>query len=162
VIFIVQKVFVQESLVELIGDNIYCWAVKIYKFDMDSDLYRDLQKYSQLPHKRDHILLHFNFRDSFPHDPPFVRVVYPVITQGFVTQGGAICMELLTKQGWSSAYNIESIIMQISATLVKGRAKICFEVPETQYSAMRAQQAFRNIVHLHNQKGWHTPPKSDG
>jgi len=40
--------------------------------------------------------------------------------------GGAICMELLTKQGWSSAYSVEAVIMQIAATLVKGKARIQF------------------------------------
>lgn len=33
-------------------------------------------------------------------------------------------MELLTKQGWSSAYSLESVILQIAATLVKGKARI--------------------------------------
>ena len=40
----------------------------------------------------------FCFQESFPFDPPFVRVVYPVISGGYVLGGGAICMELLTKQ----------------------------------------------------------------
>ena len=40
--------------------------------------------------------------------------------------GGAICMELLTMQGWSSAYTVEAVIMQIAATLVKGKARIQF------------------------------------
>lgn len=35
-------------------------------------------------------------------------------------------MELLTPQGWSSAYSIEAVIMQISATLVKGKARVDF------------------------------------
>lgn len=35
-------------------------------------------------------------------------------------------MELLTKQGWSSAYTVEAVIMQIAATLVKGKARILF------------------------------------
>ena len=35
-------------------------------------------------------------------------------------------MELLTPQGWSSAYSIEALIMQISATLVKGKARVGF------------------------------------
>ena len=35
-------------------------------------------------------------------------------------------MELLTRQGWSSAYSLESLILQISATLVKGKARISF------------------------------------
>ncbi|KAM6059214.1 ubiquitin-conjugating enzyme E2 Q2 isoform 5-T5 [Theristicus caerulescens] len=44
----------------------------------------------------------------------------------YVLGGGALCMELLTKQGWSSAYSIESVIMQINATLVKGKARVHF------------------------------------
>lgn len=43
---------------------------------------------------------------------------------GYVMSGGAICMELLTSDGWSSVYTIEAIIMQISATLVSGQARI--------------------------------------
>ena len=46
----------------------------------------------------DHILLHLVFDDKFPYSPPFVRVVKPVISGGYVTAGGAICMELLTPQ----------------------------------------------------------------
>ncbi len=48
----------------------------------------------------DHILLHIVFDDKFPYTPPFVRVVKPVINGGYVTAGGAICMELLTPQVW--------------------------------------------------------------
>jgi len=43
-----------------------------------------------------------------------------------VLGGGAICMELLTKHGWSSAYSLESLVLQIAATLVKGKARIQF------------------------------------
>uniref|UniRef100_A0A915HNH4 Uncharacterized protein n=1 Tax=Romanomermis culicivorax TaxID=13658 RepID=A0A915HNH4_ROMCU len=65
--------------------------------------------------------------DAFPFDPPFVRIVSPYIVKGFVLYGGAICMELLTKQGWSSVYSVEAIIHQIAATLVKGKARIQFD-----------------------------------
>lgn len=33
-------------------------------------------------------------------------------------------------QGWSSAYNMESVILQIAATLVKGKARIQFGAPK--------------------------------
>ena len=33
---------------------------------------------------------------------------------------------MLLLQGWSSAYSLESVIMQIAATLVKGKARIQF------------------------------------
>ena len=55
-----------------------------------------------------------------------MRVINPIISGGYVLGGGAICMELLTKQGWSSAYSLESVILQIAATLVKGKARIQF------------------------------------
>lgn len=65
-------------------------------------------------------------QETYPFEPPFVRVVHPIISGGYVLVGGAICMELLTKQGWSSAYTVEAVIMQIAATLVKGKARIQF------------------------------------
>jgi ubiquitin-conjugating enzyme E2 Q len=68
----------------------------------------------------------FVLQETYPFEPPFVRVVHPMISGGYVLVGGAICMELLTKQGWSSAYTVEAVIMQIAATLVKGKARIQF------------------------------------
>ena len=70
------------------------------------------------------------FQDTFPFDPPFVRMVHPVLHGGYVLDGGALCMELMTPQGWSSAYTIEAVIMQLSATLVKGKARIKFDAPK--------------------------------
>ncbi|KFO32179.1 Amyloid protein-binding protein 2 [Fukomys damarensis] len=52
-------------------------------------------------------------------------VMSPFLCRGYVLGGGAICMELLTKQGWSSAYLIESVIMQISATLLYQQGRLC-------------------------------------
>ncbi|KAB1260658.1 Ubiquitin-conjugating enzyme E2 Q1 [Camelus dromedarius] len=69
--------------------------------------------------------------------------------RGYVLGGGAICMELLTKQGWSSAYSIESVIMQISATLVKGKARVQFGANKSQYSLTRAQQSYKSLVQIH-------------
>merc|ERR1719481_944170 len=106
--------------VELVNDSLYEWNVKIMRVDPDSPLAEDLKKLKEREGK-DHILLSFMFKDSFPFDPPFVRMVHPVLSGGYVLDGGALCMELMTPQGWSSAYTIEAVIMQISATLVKGK-----------------------------------------
>ena len=57
-------------------------------------------------------------------------MVHPVLHGGYVLDGGALCMELMTPQGWSSAYTIEAVIMQLSATLVKGKARIKFDAPK--------------------------------
>lgn len=58
--------------------------------------------------------------------------------------GGAICMELLTTQGWSSAYTVEAVIMQIAATLVKGKARIQFGA--TKVSVRRALLLVISVV----------------
>uniref|UniRef100_A0A8C5NC94 Ubiquitin-conjugating enzyme E2 Q2-like n=1 Tax=Gouania willdenowi TaxID=441366 RepID=A0A8C5NC94_GOUWI len=110
----------------------------------------------------DSCCLFASVQDNFPFDPPFVRVVSPVLSGGYVLGGGALCMELLTKQGWSSAYSIESVIMQINATLVKGKARVQFGANKNQYNLARAQQSYKSLVQIHEKNGWYTPPKEDG
>ena len=65
--------------------------------DGDSPLATDLVTFKEKEGK-DHILLSFMFKDTFPFDPPFVRMVHPVLSGGYVLDGGALCMELLTPQ----------------------------------------------------------------
>lgn len=83
--------------VELVDDSLYEWYVKLSIVDPESPLCTDLM---QLKDKggKDHIMLHISYKDNYPFAPPFVRIVYPVLTGGYVLNGGAICMELLTKQ----------------------------------------------------------------
>lgn len=83
--------------VELVDDSLYEWYVKLSIVDPESPLHIDLK---QLKDKggKDHIMLHISYKDNYPFAPPFVRIVYPVLTGGYVLNGGAICMELLTKQ----------------------------------------------------------------
>lgn len=147
--------------VDLVNDSLYEWNVKIMRVDPDSPLAEDLKKLKEREGK-DHILMSFMFKDTFPFDPPFVRMVHPVLHGGYVLGGGALCMELMTPQGWSSAYTIEAVIMQLSATLVKGKARIKFDAPRGTYNLARAQQSFRSLVHIHEKNGWFTPPQADG
>ncbi|XP_060257694.1 ubiquitin-conjugating enzyme E2 Q2 isoform X4 [Ovis aries] len=141
--------------VELINDSLYDWHVKLQKVDPDSPLHSDLQILKE-KEGIEYILLNFSFKDNFPFDPPFVRVVLPVLSGGYVLGGGALCMELLTKQGWSSAYSIESVIMQINATLVKGKARVQFGANKNQYNLARAQQSYNSIVQIHEKNGTFT------
>ncbi|CAB1447484.1 unnamed protein product [Pleuronectes platessa] len=147
--------------VELVNDSLYEWHVKLRTVDPDSPLHSDLQVLKE-KEGVDYILLNFSYKDNFPFDPPFVRVISPVLSGGYVLGGGALCMELLTKQGWSSAYSIESVIMQINATLVKGKARVQFGANKNQYNLARAQQSYKSLVQIHEKNGWYTPPKEDG
>lgn len=149
--------------VDLVSDSLYEWNVKLLKVDPDSPLHNDLTLLKDKEGK-DNILLNLLFKEAYPFEPPFIRVVHPMITGGYVLGGGAICMELLTKQGWSSAYTVEAIILQIAATLVKGKARIQFggNKVQSQYSLAKAQQSFKSLVQIHEKNGWFTPPKEDG
>ncbi|XP_067637984.1 ubiquitin-conjugating enzyme E2 Q2 isoform X1 [Eurosta solidaginis] len=151
--------------IELVNDSIYEWNIRLKSVDPDSPLHNDLILLKEKEGK-DSILLNIIFKETYPFEPPFVRVVHPIISGGYVLVGGAICMELLTKQGWSSAYTVEAVIMQIAATLVKGKARIQFgatkALSQGQYSLARAQQSFKSLVQIHEKNGWFTPPKEDG
>lgn len=147
--------------VDLVNESLYEWNIRLKKVDEDSSLHKDLQTFKE-KEGRDHILLNFTFKDNFPYEPPFVRVINPVLQGGYVLGGGAICMELLTNQGWNVAYSLENVILQIAATLVKGKARIQFGSSKSQYSLVRAQQSFKSLVQIHEKNGWFTPPKEDG
>ncbi|XP_012153906.1 ubiquitin-conjugating enzyme E2 Q2 isoform X2 [Megachile rotundata] len=155
--------------IELVNDSLYEWNVRLMCVDPDSPLHSDLILLKEKEGK-DSILLNMLFKETYPFEPPFVRVVHPMISGGYVLIGGAICMELLTKQGWSSAYTVEAVIMQISATLVKGKARIQFQGPgsaskvcgQGQYSLARAQQSFKSLVQIHekNELGIYSIPST--
>lgn len=104
--------------VELVEDNLYDWNVKLHQVDKDSALWQDMKETST-----EFILLNVTFPDNFPFSPPFMRVLTPRLENGYVLDGGAICMELLTPRGWSSAYTVEAVMRQFAASLVKGQVR---------------------------------------
>lgn len=104
--------------VELVEDNLFDWNVKLHQVDKDSALWQDMKETNT-----EFILLNVSFPDNFPFSPPFMRVLTPRLENGYVLDGGAICMELLTPRGWSSAYTVEAVMRQFAASLVKGQVR---------------------------------------
>lgn len=144
--------------VELVDDNLFEWHVKLYKVDGDSDLGNDMRDLGVT-----HILLHLVFPENFPFAPPFMRVISPRIEKGFVMEGGAICMELLTPRGWASAYTVEAVIMQFAASVVKGQGRIQRKNKgQKVFSRRTAEESFRSLVKTHDKYGWVTPSLADG
>ncbi|GAB0087137.1 Ubiquitin-conjugating enzyme E2Q-like protein CG4502 [Sergentomyia squamirostris] len=144
--------------VDLVNDNLFEWHVRLHRVDPDSALAEDMAELG-VPH----ILLHLVFPENFPFAPPFMRVVEPRIEKGFVMEGGAICMELLTPRGWASAYTVEAVLMQFAASLVKGQGRISRKSKSSkEFSRRTAEEAFRSLVKTHEKYGWVTPALSDG
>lgn len=95
-------------------DNIYQWIVELHSFESTLPLAQDMKK-------RDikSIVLELRFGKDYPMSPPFVRVIRPRFLGfqqgggGHVTAGGAMCMQLLTNDGWSAVSSIESVLLQV-------------------------------------------------
>ncbi|XP_026687016.1 ubiquitin-conjugating enzyme E2 Q2-like, partial [Diaphorina citri] len=127
--------------IDLVCDSLYEWNIHLKLVDPESPLHNDLALLQEQEGKNS-ILLNVLFKETYPFEPPFVRVVYPIISGGYVLIGGALCMELLTKQ---------------VTTLVKGKARIQFGAPKTvnqsPYSLAKAQQSFKSLVQIHEKSG---------
>lgn len=67
-----------DYTVEMVGDSIYNWNVELRAIDKDSKLYEDLMKLKKIEGK-DSIVLNMTFNDKYPLEPPFVRIVHPVL-----------------------------------------------------------------------------------
>ncbi|KAK4880415.1 hypothetical protein RN001_008561 [Aquatica leii] len=144
--------------VELVEDNLYEWHVKLHKIDPESELGNDMKEMGVT-----HILLHLIFPENFPFAPPFMRVISPRIEKGFVMEGGAICMELLTPRGWASAYTVEAVIMQFAASVVKGQGRVQRKTKgQKVFNRRTAEESFRSLVKTHEKYGWVTPSLADG
>lgn len=112
------------------------WTIKLFQFDEDSNLAKDMVVLGL-----DHIELEMSFPEHYPFEPPFVRVVRPRFKRqtGFV-MNGALCMELLTKDGWNPVNDIESVIVSIRSLLVvgDGRLQHACDMPKAKYETILA------------------------
>ncbi|RMD43203.1 hypothetical protein DV735_g1893, partial [Chaetothyriales sp. CBS 134920] len=94
--------------------NLYQWIVELHSFDEKLPLAQDMKKAGIQS-----ITLEMRFTNEFPFAPPFIRVVQPRFLPfsagggGHVTEGGAICMELLTNTGWTAVTSIEMVLLQV-------------------------------------------------
>ncbi|KAF9443862.1 hypothetical protein P691DRAFT_712655, partial [Macrolepiota fuliginosa MF-IS2] len=99
-------------------DNLFQWIIEMHSFDPDLPIAKDLTA-----KKLNSIIFEIRFPSTFPHAPPFFRILKPRFLPfirgggGHVTGGGSICMDLLTADGWSPSYNIPAVLMQIKLAI---------------------------------------------
>mmetsp|Transcript_91539 Transcript_91539/g.137064 ORF Transcript_91539/g.137064 Transcript_91539/m.137064 type:complete len:387 (-) Transcript_91539:219-1379(-) len=122
------------SLAPQSEDSMDKWTIKLFQFDEDSNLAKDMMVLGI-----NSIELEMKFPDQYPFEPPFVRVVKPRFKRqtGFV-MNGALCMELLTKDGWNPINDIESVIVSIRSLLVvgDGRLQAATDLSDSRYEAL--------------------------
>ncbi|CAM9261604.1 unnamed protein product [Choristocarpus tenellus] len=127
------------------------WDINLFGFS-DCPLQKDMERLKKEANV-DHIRLQMTFKDDYPFSPPFVRIVYPRFKKatGYIIDG-AFCMELLTNQGWTPTNDIESVVVQVRAQMVVGKARIDFDFScVTQpYCQERAKLAFKSAAKIHS------------
>ena len=99
-------------------NNLYQWVVELHSFNEKLPLAKDMKKAGITS-----IVLELRFTNQFPFSPPFIRVVKPRFLSfgqgggGHVTEGGAICMELLTNTGWSAVTSMDMVLLQVQLAM---------------------------------------------
>ena len=169
--------------VELLDeDMLRTFRIKMSKFGSTIDgqaIERDLRELKRR-HGVGHITLEVIFRESFPSQPPFIRVVSPRVKwyTGHVTAGGSICLKSLVNGihgGWDPNYTIEGMIEMIKLNFVYAERVLVrtmtgpggmagplrididnefnYDVMQ-EYSLWAAESAFYRTVENHRKNGW--------
>ncbi|KAL8365659.1 hypothetical protein RB595_004460 [Gaeumannomyces hyphopodioides] len=140
-------------------ENMFQLVVELHSFDRNTPLGQDMDNAGVQS-----VVLELRFGDSFPFSPPFVRVIRPRFLPflngggGHVTAGGAMCMQLLTSDGWSAACSVESVLVQvrlaITSTEPPARLAKVYRYGTTDYGVHEAIEAYRRAARAH---GWRVP-----
>jgi ubiquitin-protein ligase len=134
--------------VEVLPDNTYIWKVYIFGYDPESVIGKDMKNLGI--HE---IEMEVRFPQSYPLEPPFIRVVSPRFKYqtGHVTSAGALCMQVLTDKFWSPACSIESLIVTIKSEILEGEGKLDYDKYNIPYTLNEAKSSFTRIARGH---GW--------
>lgn len=146
-----EEIVNQGFRVAIREDNLYIWDVWITDFGPDAPVTKDMNK-----HGITEVHVEIRFPDTgqkYPIMPPFVRIISPRFQfhTGHITIGGSFCIELLTPQGWSSVYKIESLLIQLKALVLAGGARLDPQRWDQPYVLSEAKNAFSRVAKQH---GW--------
>lgn len=139
-------------------ENMYQWIIELHSFESTLPLAKDMKA----KHIKS-IVLEIRFGKDYPMSPPFVRVIRPRFLTfmegggGHVTSGGAMCMELLTNDGWSAVSSIESVLLQVRMAISSPDprpARLSLRGPGD-YGVGEAVEAYMRACSVH---GWTVPP----
>ncbi|KAF2840195.1 hypothetical protein M501DRAFT_1002497 [Patellaria atrata CBS 101060] len=138
-------------------ENLYQWIIELHSFEPHLPLARDMKD-----RKITSVVLELRFGGDYPMSPPFVRVVRPRFLSfmagggGHITAGGALCMELLTNNGWSAVSSIESVLLQVRLAIssLEPRPARLENGPPRDYNVGEAVEAYIRACQAHN---WTVP-----
>ncbi|KIX99840.1 uncharacterized protein Z520_04476 [Fonsecaea multimorphosa CBS 102226] len=148
--------YIDRSLI----NNVYQWIVALHSFPSDLPLAKDMKSAGVTS-----IVMEMRFTSQYPFSPPFIRVVKPRFLPfsrgggGNVTEGGAMCMEVLTNNGWSASLTVESLLLQVRLVMSDTERPARLDRrPGTFYNVGEAKAAYLRACRNH---GWEVPAGFD-
>merc|ERR1719188_561853 len=141
--------------IEMVDDSLYRWNVKMHAdgFPEDCTLRSELRRFGkEHPSGVAAIVMDVHFPDSYPMNPPFIRVVRPRFQfhTGHITLGGSVCMQLLTTSGWLPSVALETVFVAIRSEMIEGGGRLDFH-NKHDYTAAEAKEAFNRVAERY---GW--------
>ncbi|OJA17322.1 hypothetical protein AZE42_04138 [Rhizopogon vesiculosus] len=140
---------------EFNGENLYQWVIEMHSFDPSLPIAKDMASRGI-----NSLVFETRFPPTFPHSPPFFRLVMPRFVGfaqgggGHVTIGGSICMDLLTSGGWLPSYNIAAILLQIRLAISSNPpARIASDWNQP-YQPQEALQGYTRAATAHGWKAY--------
>lgn len=138
-------------------ENMYQWIVELHSFDPTLPLAKDMKQRGIKS-----VVLEMRFGRDYPMSPPFVRVIRPRFLGfqagggGHVTAGGAMCMELLTNDGWTAVSSMESVLLQVRVAISSTDPKPARleQSSRMDYGVGEAVEAYIRACAVH---GWTVP-----
>ncbi|CAE7375212.1 CUL1, partial [Symbiodinium necroappetens] len=111
------------SLCDPDGGDLRIWSLRLLTqgVDVGSEFGRQLRRWNI-----DAVELEIWIPDAFPTSPPKVRVLKPYFDSGSfrVHSYGALCMEVLSSQGWSPGLTLAQLGVQIKDIMLQGSGRI--------------------------------------
>ena len=141
-------------------NNMYQWVVEMHSFPKELPLAQDMKAAGLTS-----VVLEMRFTSQYPFSPPFIRVVKPRFLPfgqgggGNVTDGGAMCMEVLTNNGWSASLTIESLLLQVRLLVsdTERPARLARRSGYDEQSTYGIGEAMAAYIRACQQHGWTVP-----
>lgn len=134
------------------GNDLRIWSLRLLTSGIDSSC--ALGKQLRASHV-DCIQFEMWIPNAFPVQPPLVRVIRPTFNPGsfWVQTAGALCLEALTKSGWTPAMSLPQLGVHIKTMMSQGNGSVSSNAAMGQPGAAGRDQALvamRRIESAHN------------
>lgn len=138
--------------IECYEDNLDIWRLHMKmdnEFNADKPLVHDMKRKGV-----DKIVVEIRYPYEYPHKPPFVRIVTPIMKRvsGHITEHGSFCHYMLSNDGWTPMVCIENLLVDLKQNLFEGDGLLADKHWNQEYCYKNSLESFSRALKIY---GWH-------